>query len=105
MYTNYLCGHRNAKIEDCPEGLAAKGSYPCGGPYFWNIRKQRKCRDCIEHDAIAKAQEEAGLVAHQRYPLHGKCCDLKGSGSSAGSGKSFKERVRDLQNAGKDLPF
>jgi hypothetical protein len=78
LYTTYLCGHRISKIEDCPEGLAATGTYPCGGPYFWNQRLQRPCSACVSHDAIAQAQVGCGLVPHQRRPLHvDECCDLK----------------------------
>jgi hypothetical protein len=106
MYTNYLCGHREAKIEDCPVGLAAKGAYPCGGPYFWNKRRQRKCKDCIRHDDIARAQEETGLVPHQCHPLHGKCCVLKRCESTSfTSGASLEQRVQELKEVGEQLPF
>lgn len=89
LYTIYLCGHRKVKIEDCPEGLAAKGAYPCGGPYFWNHHRQHRCGDCIKHDAIAQAQKDAGMVLHQCRPLHSRCCDLKARGSpSSGSSSS-----------------
>jgi hypothetical protein len=78
LYTTYLCGHRVSKIEDCPEGLTATGTYPCGGPYFWNQRLERPCSACVSHDAIAQAQVGCGLVPHQRRPLHvDECCDLK----------------------------
>lgn len=112
IYTIYLCGHRKSNIEDCPEGLTAKGAYPCGGPYFWKLRKQRKCRECVRHDNIIRAQEDAGLVAHQIRPLHSGCCDARKevlssgmSGSSSKSGVSFKERVASLRDAGEQFPF
>jgi hypothetical protein len=130
LYTTYLCGHRISKIEDCPEGLAASGAYPCGGPYFWNQRLQRPCSACVSHDAIAQAQVGCGLVPHQRRPLHvDECCDLKKktektekkkrksqrssnevdasstSSSSSRSGASFRERVQALMDAGEELPF
>jgi hypothetical protein len=110
MYTLYLCGHRKAAIEDCPEGLAAKGAYPCGGPYFWNKRVQRTCKECVNRDAAAKVQEDAGLGLYQRRLLHGKCCDSKDSEpsskscSSTNSGASFRERVQSLRDAGEELP-
>jgi len=130
LYTTYVCGHRKSKIEDCPEGLAASGAYPCGGPYFWNQQLQRPCSACVSHDAIARAQVDCGLVPHQRRPLHAdECCDLKekteetketkrkskpssyktDSSSTAScsskSGASFKERVQALRDAGEELPF
>jgi hypothetical protein len=43
----------------------------------------------LEHDSILRAQVEAGLVTHQRNPLHDyQCCDLKTATSSASPSKS-----------------
>jgi hypothetical protein len=44
----------------------------------------------LEHDCILRAQVEAGLVPHQRNPLHDdQCCDLRTAASSTSPSKSF----------------